>query len=71
MDETCERCGAGFECRVGEGDCWCAGVAVDRERLAKLDVLAERCLCPRCLPVASAGGEQPVQDRIEDGAPRT
>ncbi|HTN28076.1 MAG TPA: cysteine-rich CWC family protein [Burkholderiales bacterium] len=39
----CSRCGAGFQCGAGTGNCWCA-------KLPPIAPVPGRsCLCPRCL----------------------
>jgi hypothetical protein len=47
---ACARCGAAFECGLGQ-DCWCAA---EPYRLPLAGATAEDCLCPACLRHAAA-----------------
>jgi hypothetical protein len=47
--KLCPSCAAEFGCADGAPGCWCEAVALARETLAELRVLADDCLCPACL----------------------
>jgi hypothetical protein len=56
--QTCESCGRDFGCGADDAECWCATLALSRERLAILREHFERCLCPDCLTLAAAAHDR-------------
>jgi recombinational DNA repair protein (RecF pathway) len=46
---VCPRCSNAFECGIGSGACWCAGVSIDDTTLAAFAQYYDGCLCPDCL----------------------
>jgi len=60
-ERVCEACGEAFGCGSETGGrCWCDEIVVDAATLARLRAAYERCLCPRCLRRAAAGGAPPA-----------
>ena len=47
--DVCPRCGEQFGCAIASGNCWCAQVPLDGQRLAEIADGYEGCLCPACL----------------------
>jgi len=47
--KTCESCGKDFSCGANVAECWCFGVDLNKETLAKLQEDFESCLCRDCL----------------------
>jgi hypothetical protein len=45
----CESCSAKFACGATSGKCWCFGLEINTETLAKLKSEFRRCLCRQCL----------------------
>ena len=45
----CESCGESFSCGSKLGNCWCFGIEVGGETLAKLKEDFKNCLCENCL----------------------
>jgi hypothetical protein len=52
--KTCQRCGAGFECR--SENCWCNDVNVSPATLKWLERSYTGCLCPACLAEFATAG---------------
>jgi hypothetical protein len=46
---ACPRCSRDFDCGIGTGTCWCAGVDVAETMRAALAQYYDGCLCPECL----------------------
>lgn len=45
----CESCGENFACGAKTDKCWCFGLELKGETLAKLKMDFQRCLCRQCL----------------------
>jgi hypothetical protein len=48
----CPKCGAGFDCGVHrpvDDPCWCVGLGVELDALARLAADFQGCLCGECL----------------------
>lgn len=53
--QVCPRCGAGNSCAMAVGDggaetCWCMGVVISPQALARVpdELKNQACLCPDC-----------------------
>jgi iron complex transport system permease protein len=47
--KECQLCDERFGCGDGQPGCWCEGVVVTADTLARLRAIADDCLCPACL----------------------
>jgi hypothetical protein len=45
----CESCGENFACGAKSEKCWCFGLELNSETLAKLKLDFQSCLCRQCL----------------------
>ena len=61
---ACPRCSTQFECGIGTGSCWCAGVKTNQTTRAALAQYYDGCLCPNCLQ--SIDDERPAVPTVRE-----
>jgi hypothetical protein len=51
--DVCESCGDEFTCGISLKGCWCMNVELNDDQRADIKTRFDKCLCPKCLEIAS------------------
>src|SRR5579859_3610538 len=68
ITKTCPLCGKQFGCAQGQPGFWCEAVVLQRETLAEIRAITDKCICPACLSAFAETERGTLGGKVDGGS---